>query len=283
MAKGPSPLVEDDLRKRLPLYNTWHPHNKLICKLSISLSPKDVLRWTRAAAAILTAPTPFNNDFPDYNYYRGIHTDKTRLENDGNYLTFRSPNLNPEVSYSLFESGSHNSKDWARLTATLLYCILFLLGILYGAVHLTLWNYEFATPTEILLWRISATTLLAVPSLLFATFIALVPAVAVRECWKLRSKKKQSDPHPRSSTWLVGNRLKDFLTSVCDWPQVILGGVFFLILAFLGIILAISIIAGALLFVFARIFIVVESFISLRHVPLGVYVHVGWAKYIPHL
>ena len=57
----------------------------------------------------------------------------------------------------------------------------------------------------------------------------------------------------------------------------------FLILALFGIALAIAIVAGALLLVFARVFIVVESFISLRHVPLGVYIYVRWAKYIPHL
>jgi hypothetical protein len=34
---------------------------------------------------------------------------------------------------------------------------------------------------------------------------------------------------------------------------------------------------------FARILIVVESFISLRSVPIGVYATVPWAKYIPHL
>ena len=275
-------LVEDDLRKRLPLYNTWHHHNKSICKLSMSLSAKDVLRWSRVAA-MLTKSTPSDKDLPDYGWYRCISTDAAPYENDRNYLTFRSPNLTSEAWYSLFESGSHGSRDWAGLAAALLYCVLFLLGILYGAVHLTLWNYEFATLTEMLLWRISGTTLLAVPSLLFATFIALVPAVAVRECWKSRSKKKRSHSRPRSSTSLGGKRLNDFLASVCYWLQFILGGVFLLVLAFLVIILVIAIIAGALLFVFARIFIVVESFISLRHVPLGVYIYVGWAKYIPHL
>ena len=43
-------------------------------------------------------------------------------------------------------------------------------------------------------------------------------------------------------------------------------------------------ILALLLYIFARVFIVVESFISLRHVPIGVYEGgFGWSKYIPHL
>lgn len=278
----PIQLVEDDLRKILPLHNTWHHHNKSICKLSMSLSAKDVLRWSRAAA-MLTKSTPLVEALPGHDWYHCINADAALYKNDRNYLTFRSPNLSSEAWYSLFESGSPDSETWAGLAAALLYCVLFLLCILYGAVHLTLWNYEFATPMEMLLWRISGITILAVPSLLFATFIALVLAYAVRECWKQRSKKKRSDSHTRSSTSLGKKRLNTFLASVCDWSQMILGGLFFYICAFLVIILVIAIIAGALLFAFARVFIVVESFISLRHVPLGVYVYVGWAKYIPHL
>ena len=271
-------LVEDDLRKLLPLYNTWHHHNKSICKLSMSLSAKDVLRWSRAAA-VLTKSTPLDKYLPDYDHYHYISTDEALHESDRNYLTFRSPNLTFEAWYSIFESGSHDSRDWVGLAASLFYCALFLLGILYGAVHLTLWNYEFATPTEMLLWRISSTTLLAVPALLFATSIALVPTMAV---WKSRAEKKRSGSRPSGSTSLEERRLNDFLASVCYWPQFILGGVFFLIRAFLVVTLVIAVIAGALLFVLARVFIVVESFISLRHVPLGVYIYVEWTKYIPH-
>lgn len=47
---------------------------------------------------------------------------------------------------------------------------------------------------------------------------------------------------------------------------------------YLGVIFAFCI-----LYPFGRVFIVVESFISLRHVPVGVYEGVGWAQYIPHL
>lgn len=35
-------------------------------------------------------------------------------------------------------------------------------------------------------------------------------------------------------------------------------------------------------YAFAHIFLVNESFVSLRHVPIGVYTAVPWANYIPH-
>jgi hypothetical protein len=41
--------------------------------------------------------------------------------------------------------------------------------------------------------------------------------------------------------------------------------------------------ALGILYIGGRLFIVVEAFISIRKLPLGVYVTVDWAKYIPHL
>jgi hypothetical protein len=38
-----------------------------------------------------------------------------------------------------------------------------------------------------------------------------------------------------------------------------------------------------LLFVGARLYLVVEAFISVRALPIGVFVTVPWANYIPHL
>ena len=35
--------------------------------------------------------------------------------------------------------------------------------------------------------------------------------------------------------------------------------------------------------VVARIFLVVESFVSLRHVPIGVYASVPWSDWLPHI
>ena len=48
-AKNISP-VDANLRRKLPSTHIWHDHKKSFYKLSMSLSPKDVLRWNLAAA-----------------------------------------------------------------------------------------------------------------------------------------------------------------------------------------------------------------------------------------
>ena len=42
-------------------------------------------------------------------------------------------------------------------------------------------------------------------------------------------------------------------------------------------------IALCLLYILSRLYIVVEAFISLRHVPIGVYAAVPWVQAIPHV
>jgi hypothetical protein len=51
------------------------------------------------------------------------------------------------------------------------------------------------------------------------------------------------------------------------------------------VIIGLSLFAALLLYIAARVFVVVESFISLRHVPIGVYKtpDVNFMGYIPHL
>jgi hypothetical protein len=40
---------------------------------------------------------------------------------------------------------------------------------------------------------------------------------------------------------------------------------------------------ASLLYVFTRVFIVLEAFLSLRLIPVDVYKGVTWAQYIPHI
>jgi predicted permease len=39
----------------------------------------------------------------------------------------------------------------------------------------------------------------------------------------------------------------------------------------------------AIPYIAARLFLVIEAFISVRQMPLGVYVTISWSNYIPHL
>lgn len=78
-----------------------------------------------------------------------------------------------------------------------------------------------------------------------------------------------------------------FILGVPNIPTILLALAFFLLSCAFFLIYGIIIWAVFLSFVPvylpSRIFIIIESFISLRHVPVDVYADLSWTKYIPHL
>ena len=116
-------------------------------------------------------------------------------------------------------------------------------------MHTTAWNFEFPSGTEQLLWRIACIDAMGgVISLLtlfaFAVFL-----------------------HEHSLHLLT----KSFFALE---PGVM--PYLFRLLLVVGIM-------NLPLFLLSRLYIVVETFASLRRVPEGVYSTVEWAEYIPHL
>lgn len=67
------------------------------------------------------------------------------------------------------------------------------------------------------------------------------------------------------------------------WSEKLVASVKRSLLLGMWLLASISLVMIGCLYIFSRVFIIVESFISLRHVPVGVYEEVGWSKYIPHL
>ena len=134
---------------------------------------------------------------------------------------------------------------WASggLIAALTICMF------YGAAHATAWNFLFPTSTERLLWRIACVDTIAGVISLLAVFSVVVFY------------------HEHGLKLLK----KSFLTRE---PGII------------SILYRVVIIIGLLNFPFflaSRLYIIIETFISLRHVQLGVYQTVDWTNYIPHL
>jgi hypothetical protein len=112
-----------------------------------------------------------------------------------------------------------------------------LLPALYSGVHLSAWGFEFPSPVEGFLWKLSC----------FDIAITFVPAALVEFVLT-----KYHDPAETSG---------------------LLGNLFGMSLALLlGIAYSLS-----------RLYIVIEAFISLRHVPIGVYSTVAWSQSIPHV
>ena len=119
------------------------------------------------------------------------------------------------------------------------------LPLVYGGIHLTTWNFHFASQIEHSLWKIACIDIMGtIP--LGATFSACLFSF-------LRSRSRR---RRRVSTTMYILRT------------------------------TVSLILLSPLFIFyalSRIYIVVESFISLRHVPIGVYAAIPWVQVIPHI
>ena len=150
-----------------------------------------------------------------------------------------------------------------------LFAATFVVFAAYAAVHLTTWNFRFPTHAEEYVWRASCITILT-GSLPAPVWLILVDAVT------------DNSYHPHDS---LGNaihhckRWHDWLVSRCfDFSNIFPCLVAWVLYAyFLFSIIFVP------LFLCARMVIIIESFISLRKVPEGVYVAVPWTEYIPHI
>jgi hypothetical protein len=121
----------------------------------------------------------------------------------------------------------------------------------YGGVHFAASNFHFPTPTEQLLWKIASLLIMVgIPG----SIVLMALNSVVFGCIGLPKFPGLSE-----------SRSEDIVF-------VVLGGAF-----------GIQILALVLAYSSARLFLIVESFISVRYLPIGVYVTIDWSNYIPHL
>ncbi|KAK0614369.1 hypothetical protein B0T14DRAFT_570310 [Immersiella caudata] len=125
----------------------------------------------------------------------------------------------------------------AGLSNPILITSTIFLPLVYGSVHLSAWDFEFPTPIEGLLWKISGIVIAT-------TFPAWIVLGAVRAgtdaCVRTLYK------YTETSLALLGRALM-YAVALC------------------------------------RIYIVVEAFVSLPAVPIGVYWTPAWIQMIPHV
>jgi len=130
--------------------------------------------------------------------------------------------------------------------------------MVYGSVHLTAWNFDFPSRAEQIIKR-AACIIIAGGILGSCMAVGIIVAFGA-----------------------VGDRIfgkgwiKEMDDKVEDWLAIPL--------SILGVIVVELLSWGlAALYFGARLFVIVESFISIRRLPLGVFVTAHWANYIPHL
>ncbi|KAL8734024.1 MAG: hypothetical protein Q9166_001785 [cf. Caloplaca sp. 2 TL-2023] len=284
--------IPEDLRKRLPLDRIESSTIVYHFPLSVSLSEKDLRRWQLAGRALrteLTSAKQFDDDSPFLDVENSADTIRgAHFVTQARLVGWHGPVLEElyHATYGtatfscryipLLQGVYHRILELEELKLGMTNAVMTLPGLLYGALHLTLWNYRFPTYAELLLWRMSSVTLLAVPAL--AAFILFILAV-----YRKRFQGKAPHGTSKANRDLEGafagatdrkqNGRKGRLASSIK-REVILDS---------WLLASISLVMITAFYIFSRTFIIVESFISLRHVPIGVYTDVGWSKYIPHL
>lgn len=135
---------------------------------------------------------------------------------------------------------------------------LCVIPILYGGIHLTAWASEFPSGVECLLRRCSSISIML--TMLAWPWFAIMENVRRNGC----------------RHWLTGVAvLKDR-----DWAR---NGVTWLVVVPVVLVLWLALTAVLAASILRRFYLVVESFVSLREVPVGVYWVPSWLKYIPHV
>ena len=149
-------------------------------------------------------------------------------------------------------------QEWLPRRRLLLPKLHWLLSPIYGGLHLTMWKGHFPSKLERILWIASALIIVGVPFLRIAGDFLL-------KSMRGQDGTGWNAPWNGSETYLAS------LKSQRQWGQFVLYQV---LCTLWGIVLGI--------WVLARIYLVVESFASLRNLPLGAYNNVRWVSFIPH-
>jgi hypothetical protein len=166
--------------------------------------------------------------------------------------------------FNLFDTfGKHG--DLYLITSNALAIVI--IPAAYGGIHLGAIHNIFPSEIELTLWRSACNILLGSAGLLVVPvlgFFVFILGLVLFEEYMPTACQTAID------RWLEKKKVK-VIWNTC-----------FVIIFGAGCILVIVI---TLLYITARLFIVIESFISLRHVPIGVYQtgDTNFMSYIPHL
>jgi hypothetical protein len=127
---------------------------------------------------------------------------------------------------------------------TAYFIMMSVVGIVFGGIHCIGWFFNFPSSDEAMLWRVSSAVLTGIAAL-STGILVLIPFLV----------KIIPD-----NLWCY-----DFLPSI--HPVIIL----------------LSLIIMFLAYVVSRLLLLVEAFISLRHLTPGMFALVKWTSFIPHI
>ncbi|KAI9712050.1 MAG: hypothetical protein M1820_001759 [Bogoriella megaspora] len=208
---------------------------------------------------------------------------------DMEYLCKRAQNFNTDYFPT-------STPDFPQVGGDLLgmWTMLTLIAAAYAGVHLALWNHVFPTTAERYIWLISACCL-GIPVAVWAVFVigfVLIILFIWTAMWIVAFLDASNHKLPNCIVPFISKTLKGAVHMVENCfigvskfieRHSFLEDTLMAILWVFAVIFIVIACLAALSYGFARGYIVVESFISIRHVPVGVYQEISWAQYIPHL
>ncbi|TFK61781.1 hypothetical protein BDN72DRAFT_429304 [Pluteus cervinus] len=122
-----------------------------------------------------------------------------------------------------------------------------LIGVIFAGIHFIAWNSDFPTHVELLLWRSSSLVVFVVPFLVGLLGLLLNDFdFNGNDAWRFRGMGAVRETVLKATRWAL-YRL------------------------------------GPILYILARVSLIIQAFISLRDLQPEVFKNVAWTSYIPHL
>ncbi|KAF2137495.1 uncharacterized protein K452DRAFT_361857 [Aplosporella prunicola CBS 121167] len=232
--------------KNTGVQNFSHPH--------VYLSLADKARWKYASEALeyglLEAGWGADEVFVKGQYIRnGVYEDRGDSLHDT--LCDRNVNWPSDIQLTRIRTAKHIS--WA-------YAGFVLAGTVYGGLHLVAWNAPFASSVEKLLWRSSGLVLV-----LSGPVCALV--FVVRTWFKDGVEEWKDEPLRYHRAFFVRVVVIGFQSWISTSYHL---ATFLLVLS-------------AFCYLTARVYLVVECFINMAHLPEDVFKVPTWTQYFPHI
>ncbi|KIV77224.1 hypothetical protein PV11_09039 [Exophiala sideris] len=265
--------VSDSLHRYYADRLLWH-------KVAICLSRKDLLRWRRASisfgreriADLQTSESIKKAERPQErheDHEQEVPSEEYRLRSlkrsmdSSNYFVLRSRNFSLQAIGSMMYILAED--DRVQQAHRSIYPLIVVPAV-YAGIHLALWNHDFPTNVERILWRIAGCALGAP--------FALLPPIYAFDVDEIKTndllRKKMPVMRHRSLKDLIFRIMVKALPVLKITEQVLKYSYMTVVVAAFPV------------YVLSRLYIVVEAFVSLRRVPIGVYETTTWAKYIPH-
>jgi hypothetical protein len=194
--------------------------------------------------------------------------------NDVKKLTFKdllgtedriTRDLDPFYNPQLLSTGASNYEIVYNLgdSSDRMYGVMLTaLPVLYAGIHASSWNGYFPTYQEAIIWRIAVCSIAAISLIILPCDFLMDKA---EDLWVYPGPESRIPWGVARDHWPLRPRLEYKVFLFVKVSAVLVGCVLLMI------------------YCFSRCYLVIESFISVRRLPMGAYSTVSWVNFLPHI